>query len=101
MGCNHVAISGKLVEIGSLRYTPAGVQVTEFKITHTSRQTEAGRLRLVECEIAAVVLGQMAVTLSETKAGAEVKLTGFLAKKSRMNWQLVLHVNNIDFIQSY
>ena len=58
-------------------------------------------MRLVECEIAAVVLGQMAVTLSETKAGAEVKLTGFLTKKSRMNWQLVLHVNNIDFIQSY
>jgi len=98
LGCNDVAICGKIVEIGSLRYTPAGIQVAELKISHTSRQIEAGLSRLVECEIAAVALGQMAETLSGAKAGTEVKLTGFLSKKSRMNWQLVLHVNNIDFI---
>ncbi len=98
MDCNQTAICGKIVEIGGLRYTPAGVAVTELKISHVSRQTEAGRSRQVECEISAVALGQMAETISGITAGTVVRLTGFLAKKSRMSLQLVLHVNNIDSI---
>ena len=98
MNCNQIAICGKIIEIGSLRYTPAGVAVTEFKITHVSRQIEAGRSRQVECEIAAVALGQMAEIISGIATGTAVKLAGFLARKSRMSMQLVLHVNNIDSI---
>ncbi|SEL39242.1 primosomal replication protein N [Nitrosovibrio tenuis] len=96
MNCNQTAICGKIVEIASLRYTPAGVAVTEFKISHVSRQIEAGRSRQVECEVSAVALGQMAEIISRVTAGTAVKLVGFLAKKSRMSLQLVLHVNNID-----
>lgn len=98
MNCNETTICGKVVEIGGLRYTPAGVAVAEFKISHVSRQLEAGKLRQVECEIAAVALGQMAEVVSRIAAGTAVKLAGFLAKKSRMSVQLVLHVNNIDSI---
>ena len=61
-------------------------------------QIEAGRSRQVECEIAAVALGQMAEIVSGIAAGTAVKLAGFLARKSRMSVQLVLHVNNIDSI---
>lgn len=96
MSCNETAICGKIVEIGGLRYTPAGIAVTEFKISHVSRQLEAGRPRQVECEIAAVALGKMAETVAGIAAGTAVKLAGFLARKSRMSTQLVLHVNNID-----
>lgn len=98
MDCNQTAICGKIVEIGGLRYTPAGVAVTEFKISHVSRQIEAGRPRQVECEISAVALGQLAEIISGITAGTAVRLAGFLAKKSRMSLQLVLHVNNIDSI---
>ncbi|HET7061763.1 MAG TPA: primosomal replication protein N [Nitrosospira sp.] len=98
MGCNDVAICGQIVETSALRYTPAGVPVAEFKITHASRQIEAGRSRQVECEISAVALGQMAEAVSRVETGMLLKLTGFLAKKSRMNPQLILHVNGIDFI---
>ena len=98
MSCNETAICGKIVEIGCLRYTPAGIAVTEFKISHVSRQIEAGKPRQVECEIAAVALGQMAETISGIATGSAVKLAGFLARKSRMSMQLVLHVNSIDSI---
>jgi primosomal replication protein N len=98
LSCNETAICGKIVEIGGLRYTPAGITVTEFKISHVSRQIEAGRPRQVECEIAAVALGKMAETAAGIAAGTGVKLAGFLARKSRMSTQLVLHVNNIDLI---
>ncbi len=72
--------------------------MTEFKISHISRQMEAGLPRQVECEISAMALAQMAKTVSSMEPGATVKLTGFLAKKSRMSTQLVLHVNNVDII---
>ncbi|MEO6823499.1 MAG: primosomal replication protein N [Nitrosospira sp.] len=96
MNCNQVVICGKILEIGSLRYTPAGVAVAEFKISHVSRQIEAGKPRRVDCEILAVALAQMAEIIAGITPGTEMKLAGFLAKKSRMSLQLVLHVNNID-----
>jgi len=98
LACNQVVVCGTIVEIGSLRYTPAGIAVNEFKISHLSRQIEAGRPRQVECEIAAVALGQTAEVISRITAGTAVKLAGFLAKKNRMGSQLVLHVNSIDVI---
>ncbi|MEO7559540.1 MAG: primosomal replication protein N [Nitrosospira sp.] len=98
MNCNQTVICGKIIEIGGLRYTPAGVAVTEFKISHISRQIEAGMPRQVECEISAVALAQMAETIAGIALGTKVKSIGFLAKKSRMSLQLVLHVNNVDLI---
>ena len=98
MDCNQTVICGRIAEIGKLRYTPTGVAVAEFKIRHVSRQIEAGLPRQVECEIFAMALAQTAETVSGMEPGATVKLTGFLAKKSRMSMQLVLHVNNVDII---
>ena len=72
--------------------------MAEFKISHLSRQIEAGRPRQVECEISAVALAQMAETIVGIAPGTKVKLTGFLAKRSRMSSQLVLHVNTLDLI---
>lgn len=98
MNCNQTVICGRIIKIGDLRYTPAGVPVAEFRISHISRQIEAGTPRQVECEISAVALAQMAETISGMALGTKVKSTGFLAKKSRMSLQLVLHINNIDLI---
>jgi primosomal replication protein N len=98
LNCNQIVICGKILDIGSLRYTPAGVAVAEFRISHVSRQIEAGKPRQVECEISAVALAQAAETIVGITPGTKIKLIGFLAKKSRMSLQLVLHVNNVDFI---
>ena len=70
--------------------------MAEFRIRHISRQIEAGKPRQVECEVSAVALAQLAEIVTNLTLGAAVKLTGFLAKKSRMSLQLVLHVNRID-----
>ena len=70
--------------------------MAEFRISHVSRQIEAGKPRQIECEISAVALAQVAETVAGITPGTEMKLAGFLAKKSRMSLQLVLHVNNID-----
>lgn len=95
MNCNQLTICGKINKIGALRYTPAGVAVIEFGISHTSNQIEAGKPRKVSCDISAVALAQIAAIISEITPGTLVKLTGFLAKKSQMSLQLVLHVDNV------
>jgi len=95
LDCNQTVICGKIIKLGVLRYTPAGCAVIDFTINHTSRQTEAGIDRQVLCEVFAVALGQTAVTISSFKTDTMVKLTGFLNRKSRINQQLVLHINNI------
>ena len=81
-----------------MRYTPAGVAVAEFKINHASRQIEAGQERQVGCELSAVALAQLAERTASMMPGIRVRLTGFLAKRSRMSLQLVLHVSNLENI---
>ncbi len=95
MDCNQTVICGNIVKLGILRYTPAGVAVIEFEISHASHQMEAGVSRQVTCDVFAVALGQMALTISGIKTGSMVKLTGFITKKSRNNQQLVLHVDHV------
>ncbi|MCX7172203.1 MAG: primosomal replication protein N [Proteobacteria bacterium] len=92
-------LTGKLLELAALRYTPAGVAALNFRIAHASQQIEAGSPRTVECEIAALALGQTALLLAGAKPGDGVRLTGFLAAKSLKSRTPVLHVNEIEFLE--
>ena len=96
MDCNSVEICGEIAEITPLRYTPAGVAVLNFRLHHASWQMHGGMKRNVECEIQALALDEVAKTAEKLKVGAQVRLTGFLARKSKDNLQLVLHVNNVE-----
>ncbi len=98
MDCNQTTICGKISKLGVLRYTPAGVAVIEFTVDHISQQTEAGVVRKIRCEIHAVALGQLALTIAEFKIESKLKLSGFLNRKSHMNQQLVLHANHVVLI---
>jgi len=98
LDCNQTIICGKVIKLGVLRYTPAGIAVIEFTINHVSRQMEAGVARQIMCEILAVALGQLALTVAEFKINSTVKLTGFLNRKSHLNQQLVLHADHIVLI---
>lgn len=95
MDCNQTIICGDIIKLAELRYTPAGVAVIEFGIRHKSNQIEAGMSRQVMCDISAIAFEQTAMTIIELKIGSVVRLTGFLAKKSQMSQQLILHVNNM------
>ena len=98
MDCNQTIICGKILKLGVLRYTPAGIAVIEFTVNHVSRQIEAGVARQIICEILAVALGQLALTVAGFKINNTVKLAGFLNRKSHMNQQLVLHTDHIELI---
>jgi primosomal replication protein N len=94
-GCNQFVVDGELVELGELRYTPAGVARIALKIRNVSTQQEAGMARQVQCEIPALALGAAAQQASVLKLGQRVKAEGFLAQRSLRIAQLVMHIDNI------
>ena len=92
-------LSGKLIERDALRYTPAGIPVVNFRLSHASEQIEAGGKRAVQCELAGLAFEREARLMAAARAGMQVKVTGFLAGKSRGSKQLVLHATNIEFAE--
>ncbi|MBL8394822.1 MAG: primosomal replication protein N [Candidatus Accumulibacter sp.] len=92
-------MSGVLLERKALRFTPAGVPVTECLLGHQSEQLEAGSPRQVECEIQVIALGATAQWLQAASPGARLQVTGFLAARSRNSKQPRLHVTKIEFVE--
>ena len=96
MGRNLVVLTGKLIERNELRHTPAGLAALNFRIGHVSEQVEAGRSRTVNLEIEGVALGEVAQKLSKAAQETEYRFEGFLAMRSKLSRQPVLHVNRFD-----
>ena len=99
MDANEVALSGEIVAVEPLRYTPAGIPLLNFRLAHRSRQTEAGLKRQVECELGGVAMAEVAVAMSRLKPGQNVRVTGFLNRKNRMSQQLILHATEARAIK--
>ena len=92
-------MSGRLLELGALRYTPAGIAAVEFKLAHESQQDEAGGRRAIQAEVSAIAFETQAKLLTGRPLGAALKIQGFLGAKSKRSKRLVLHVTNIEFVE--
>ncbi len=95
---NKLVLSGEVVQIEPLRYTPAGLPLLSFVVRHASEQLEAGIKRKVECEMAVVAIGDIARQAQNIQLSSQVKLAGFIAKRSLKSTQLVLHLNALEII---
>ena len=71
-----------------------------FLLQHASEQIEAGLKRKVECIVNAVALGDLADMFKKQniQLGSNVRVKGFLAKRSAKSTQLVLHILAIQTI---
>jgi len=74
--------------------------VVEFKIDHQSEQDEAGGKRKVRAEISAVAFEAQAQLISRMEMNSQVKVKGFLSARTKRSKKLVLHVTNIEFVES-
>ena len=99
MARNQVELSGRLLERGALRHTPAGLAALEFKLGHESEQDEAGAKRKVQAEIGAIAFEANARLISGRPLGSELKVRGFLSAKSKRSKKLTLHVTNVEFVE--
>ena len=96
---NLTQLSGRLLERGALRRTPAGIPVLEFLLAHVSTQVEADVERKVECEMACVAMGRPAQVLLAAKPGDGIRVAGFLAARSLKRRSPILHVNTVEFVE--
>jgi primosomal replication protein N len=69
-----------------------------FVVRHVSEQIEAGTKRKVECEMAVMAIGDIANQAKQIQLTSQVKLAGFIAKRSLKSTQLVLHLNALEII---
>lgn len=81
-----------------LRYTPAGLPLLSFMVRHVSEQIEAGIKRKVECELSVLAIGDMAKKAGPIQLASQIKMAGFLARRSLKSTQLVLHLNALGII---
>jgi primosomal replication protein N len=88
-----VVLSGVVIGLEPIRYTPAGLPLLSFVLQHASEKIEVGLKRKVECEVNAVVVGELAN--SNIQLGSSLKAKGFLAKRSAKSTQLVLHIEQL------
>ena len=95
---NRLVVSGEVVQIDPLRYTPAGLPLLGFVVRHQSEQVEADMPRKVECEVSVIAIGKIAEQAKAIQMASQVKLAGFLAKRSLKSPQLVLHLNAFEII---
>jgi primosomal replication protein N len=93
---NRLVISGALIQVDPVRYSPAGVPIAEAVILHRSSQTVATQARQVECELTVQASGSLASQLAQQTAGTQVKLEGALNRRSVNSRQLILILNRIE-----
>ncbi len=67
-----------MVQVHTLRYTPAGVPALNLLLEHSSEVMEAGTARSVKLQLKAVAFGARAETLSRQGLDAVCEFHGFL-----------------------
>jgi primosomal replication protein N len=93
---NRLVISGDLIQVDPLRYSPAGVPIAEAVIHHRSSQAVATQTREVECELTVQASGSLATRLAQQTTGTRVELEGVLNRRSVNSRQLILILNRIE-----
>lgn len=89
---NRVHLSGELIEMAPLRYTPAGLAVLTAKLHHVGTVLEASSERKIVFDMPFTAIGEIASAMSQLEEGSAVRVDGFIAPKSLKTSRLSLHV---------
>ncbi len=91
---NLLHLTAKVADIGTLRYTPAGIPVLDLMLQHESWQEENGQQCLVKFEMPARLLGKQAEEW-QYRHDVMVEVEGFLAQRSQRFPRPILRIQNI------
>jgi primosomal replication protein N len=94
---NHVELTACIAEAKPLRYTPAGIPVSNFVLEHESEIVEGGTARQVKLTLRAVAFGSLAEQTGQIPLGTVFRFTGFLIN-ARTSKSVVFHVQAIAAI---
>ncbi len=91
---NRLVLSGRLIERGVLRYTPAGLPALEFKLEHQSELSEDNQVRKVSVQVKAIAIGAITQGLARLALGDSDTFAGFLSG-TRNGRGLLFHVTSL------
>ena len=94
---NRLVVTASLVEISTMRYTPAGLPAIDVLLEHVSHLEEAGVERLVKATLKTRALGELSKTVSSLPLGSERRFEGFLATPN-LTKSLIFHLTQIHQI---
>ena len=92
---NSLVLTACVAELGTLRFTPAGLPAIDLRLEHESTLTEAGQPRQVKAALKAVAFGAVAERLARQALGSLWRFQGFLANP-RNGKHPVLHVKDFQ-----
>jgi primosomal replication protein N len=92
---NQFQLSAVVVQVQSLRYTPAGLPALNLVLEHESTVTELDTPRTVKLQLKALALGALAETLARQGFESAGHFTGFLAN-ARNGKGTVFHIQDFS-----
>jgi primosomal replication protein N len=92
---NILQLSAVVVQVQSLRYTPAGVPAVNLVLEHESQMVEMDTPRLVKLQLKAIAFGAHAEVLSRQGLDAVCEFHGFLAN-ARNGKGVVFHIQDFS-----
>ena len=94
---NHLVLSAQIDSIAHLRYSPSGVPVLDFVLTHESTTVEADNTRKVQLTMKSIAMGTLAERVSRFELGSSWFFNGFLGS-SKNTKSIVFHIQEIHTV---
>ena len=92
---NQLHLTAQILQLGQVRYTPAGLMALDASLKAESEVIEAGKTRKVSLEIKAVAVGEVAKELQKLGVGGVAVFRGFLTHQ-RNGRGFIAHVTVIE-----
>ena len=95
---NRHEVEGQILEQSPVRYTPSGIPVVEFVLSHESEVTEAGVPRRLAFALHVLVMGDLVQMAGTLGLGKSVRIQGFIAPQRKDSPKFRLHAQRIQLI---
>jgi len=92
---NSLVLTACVAELGTLRFTPAGLPAIDLRLEHESTVTEAAQPRQIKAALKAVAFGSVAERLAKQALGSLWRFQGFLATPGTAKHP-VLHIQDFQ-----
>jgi primosomal replication protein N len=92
---NRFELSASVVQVQTLRYTPAGIPALNIVLEHESQVVEMDTPREVTLQLRAVAFGSQAESLARSGLDASYQFSGFMTN-ARNGKGLLFHIQDFS-----
>lgn len=94
---NRFELIGQIDSLSTLRYSPSGIPILDFVLTHESTVVEADKPRQIQLRMNSIAMGILADRLSRFELGSNWLFHGFLGSTKNMK-SVFFHIQEIQTV---